>query len=275
MSRSGTHAIINWLLAQVRGRYCFLNCAEPGTNPYRTARLMHTGRAWDANIPDFDPACEGRSGFKGKDFLIHSYEDCFLGKACGREFERHHDEWLGASAARTDVLILRDPFNLFASRKRAGMYRGHPDADQNIVPWHTAARIWRQHARAFVRECNHFNQRLVVVSYNRWVEERAYRRELARALGLSFSDAGMRNVAGVAGGSSFDGTFYHTTPEKMNVHERWRHFEHDADFWRLFDVDGLMALSERIFGPPPVAGARNQPARSGRPPRPRPERRFA
>jgi hypothetical protein len=35
-------------------------------------------------------------------------------------FEQHHDQWVGASWQRYDVLILRDPFNLFASRLRAG-----------------------------------------------------------------------------------------------------------------------------------------------------------
>jgi hypothetical protein len=38
MSRSGNHAIIDWVLSQARGRMCFLNCAEPGTNPFRSAR---------------------------------------------------------------------------------------------------------------------------------------------------------------------------------------------------------------------------------------------
>jgi hypothetical protein len=30
MSRSGSHAIINWILAQAPGRTCFLNCARAG-----------------------------------------------------------------------------------------------------------------------------------------------------------------------------------------------------------------------------------------------------
>src|SRR3954452_23635037 len=80
MSRSGNHAIINWILAQCRGRSCFLNCAEPGFNPFTSARPLTpetTGRG--ASFEDFEIEAERRGRFSRKDLLIHSYEDTFLG----------------------------------------------------------------------------------------------------------------------------------------------------------------------------------------------------
>ncbi len=38
LSRSGYHAIVNWLAYQFKGPVCFLNWAVPGMNPFETTR---------------------------------------------------------------------------------------------------------------------------------------------------------------------------------------------------------------------------------------------
>ncbi|MEZ4727208.1 MAG: hypothetical protein R3E79_08760 [Caldilineaceae bacterium] len=119
MSRSGNHAIIHWLLNQATGRTCFLNCVEGKTNPFVSARPLQSGGIpYAVNYPTFNWDSERRGKFSPKDLLIHSYEDNFLGYVCHPVFEQHHDQWVGPSRQRYDVLILRDPFNLFASRLR-------------------------------------------------------------------------------------------------------------------------------------------------------------
>ncbi|HET7674569.1 MAG TPA: hypothetical protein VFL54_03500, partial [Gammaproteobacteria bacterium] len=177
----------------------------------------------------------------------------FLSMVCNRETERRHDVFVGASAQRLDVLVLRDPFNLFASRKKAGIFRGGSNGD-GVATWGTITRIWKQHAKAFMREHGFFTQPLVTVNYNRWARELSYRQALAKRLGLPFSDAGFYAVPAVASGSSFDGTRFQGEPEKMAVLERWRHFRDDPHFWSLFD-DDVVALSRAIFGhAPPLPG---------------------
>ncbi len=245
LSRSGTHAIINWLLAQVDGRYCFLNCAEPGTNPFHSARTLDSGHSYRTNIPRFDLRHEQEGRVSARDVLVHGYDDC-LGMVCSRDVEQRHNSLVGASGERLDVLILRGPFNLFASRKKAGISR--EAAGAAVVTWPTVARIWKQHARAFLREKVHSPRPLVVINYNRWARERSYRRELATQLGVSFNDAGFRAVPAVASGSSFDGTRYHGQPEKMDILQRWRHFRDNPHTRSLF-ADDLVQLSRRIFGP--------------------------
>lgn len=246
LSRSGTHAVINWLLAQVGGRYCFLNCAEPKFSPFHSARPLSTGLPYQVNFSDFDFAREQAGEFSPKDVLLHGYEDCFLGMVCNNEAERQHDAFVGASAQRVDVLILRDPFNLFASRKKAGIYKGASSGGQ-VATWRTITRIWKQHAKAFIRKRSYFSQPLVTVNYNRWARDRSYRRMLAKRLGLNFSDTGFHAVPAVASGSSFDGTRFHGEPQKMDVLSRWRHFKDDPHFWSLFEAD-MVALSRKIFG---------------------------
>ena len=251
MSRSGNHAIIQWIMAQAAGRVCFLNCTEGKSNPFLTARPMDDERPYQTNIPGFDWAAEQRGEFSAKRHLIFSHEDNFLANACSAEFERRHDEFVGPSGRRFDVLILRDPFNLFASRLRNM---------EGQVPLRAGVRIWKQHAREFLGE-GRLRATPVLINYNRWFLERDYRRSVAQQLGLNFTDAGRRDVANCNGGSSFDGKLYHGQAHRMNVLQRWRHFEDDERFRAIFDQQ-MIEMSERIFGPIPGTEELWEPARA-------------
>lgn len=242
MSRSGNHAIINWVLAQTPGRACYLNCVEPKTNPFESARPIR-GHSWKANYP-FSLEREKAGVFSPKDLLLYNHEDCFLGLVGSREYAKERDWFVGRSLRRTDVLVLRDPFNLFASRKK-GIHSPVPD--------HTAMRIWKQHARAATSGTRHLDANFVCIRYNRWVSDRAYRGQIADALGLAFTDAGRRQVADAGGGSSFDGLRFDGKAERMDVFNRWRHFAGEADYRALFD-DDVVTLTERAFAELPAAG---------------------
>lgn len=240
MSRSGNHAIINWILAQARGRSCLLNCAEPGTNPFQTARpLTPELPGHRVNYPEFDLEAEREGRFSRKDLLVHSYEDTFLGPFKKRVNEERHDAAVGVSGRRIDLLVLRDPRNLFASRLASG-YGWLED--------HIVSRIWAQHAREFLGLRRNLRQERLMVSYNEWVLSADYRRRVAEAIGLEFDDSAAHAVPAVAGGSSFDGTAYDGRAEEMPVLRRWHRFLGDARFHGLLGAD-LLELSDRIFGP--------------------------
>jgi hypothetical protein len=122
LSRSGNHAVINWLLNQLQEPYLFLNCAEPKTNPFDTARpLNEAGRTFSTNIEDFNYDAEKTATAPKRQVLLYNYEDSFLGPL-GKKAERQKmQQWVGPSGLRKEILILRDPFNLFASRIKAGL----------------------------------------------------------------------------------------------------------------------------------------------------------
>lgn len=242
MSRSGNHALANWIMSQAKGRVCFLNCTEPRTNPFESARpLDDVGTVAQANYPEFDLQAERCGRLSRKDLLLFSHEDCFLGMLSRPgPFEERHDVWLGASARRVDVLLLRDPFNLFASRIIGSVGDGGGASA-------TAIRIWKQHAREFLGLRRHLRSDRVLVNYNRWVCDRSYRREVAHALDLEFSDAGRHHVPGVGAGSSFDGRSYDGDAAAMAVLERWRWLECHAHYLRLFDAE-MVDLTQGIFG---------------------------
>lgn len=248
LSRSGNHAIINWVIKQLNGSYCFLNCTEPKRNPYYTARpLNESGKVLETNLENFNLAAEQNGNFDKKNYLLYSHEDCFLGPLQHKVFKNDHDSWVGKTQKFNDVLILRDPFNLFASRIKSGFIDGdHTPPKAQQVSTLTLKRIYKQHARAFIGEKNLLKNK-VTINYNRWAASPEYRREVAKHLQILFTDRGFEEVAQVAGGSSFDGIQLSGNASAMKLNSRWEQYAEKEEFWELFD-DELVELSSRIFG---------------------------
>lgn len=235
MSRSGNHAIIDWLLRALDGRrWCFLNCVEPGADPWASARPMDDGRRWVAShgAPLSGSHGSASSPRRSLDYVVRSYEDCFLKPVLGVD----HEASAAVGRQCRDVLILRDPFNLFASRRRSAT---------GGVNERVALRIWKQHARTFLQ--GRFGRRPIVpISYNAWVVDAAYRNAVMRSLGLPGPTGGIGVVARCNGGSSFDGLAFADRPERMRVFQRWRHYADERSFWAVFDEDAY-DLASRIF----------------------------
>lgn len=253
LARSGNHALINWTIRQIEGSYCFLNCTEPKYNPFYTSRpLREGGDTFQTNIPSFDFSEEQKGKFSRKDYLLYSHEDCFLGTLNSKEYRSNHEKWMGASESYKDVLVLRDPFNLFASRIKAGLIRGHyTHHGARPISSLTLRRIYKQHAREFLGKKNVLKNK-VPVNFNRWATDEAYREYLAQELEIPFTDHGIKEVPGVAGGSSFDGVDLSGNAHKMNLNDRWRKYAEEDYFWEFFDSE-IVELTEEIFGKiPPV-----------------------
>lgn len=240
MSRSGNHAVANWIFAQADAPKLLLNCAEGKTNPFETCRPLSTGGFGWRGEPDFDVEAEAAGRFADKALLFHSYEDSWLAHAFSKPLEENHDTWLGPSKRRVRLLILRDPFNLFASRLKMGA----------ALSPHISRRMWKQHAREALGETRKVRDKVVVL-YNRWAVDRDYRKDVAGQLGLRFTDAGADEVPRTQGGSSFDGTAFDGRAAEMRTRERWRAYENDARYRAIFD-DEMVDLSARLFGPPPA-----------------------
>lgn len=236
LARSGNHAIINWILRQLTGRWVFLNCVQAKTNPFLTARPDDGGRRWLASFADFDPAVEHAGSHAQKQVLLVSMEDTFLRPAFGAEATREVCRAIGGAADITDVVVLRDPYNLFASRRRLA----------GLLPARQALRVWKQHARAHLGKIPGLEQPVVAANFNRWAESRDYRAELARMLSIDFTDAGRDEITPCAGGSSFDGLHFHGAARQMDVAARWRRYAHASDFGAIFDRETAL-LARRLF----------------------------
>ncbi|MEO1093303.1 MAG: hypothetical protein AAFX01_00195 [Cyanobacteria bacterium J06638_28] len=251
LRRTGNHAITMWIKAQTPGASKHLNNLEPLVNPYRykyeVLRDFYPQHQWA--IKQLEPFAKGN--FVPLERLLYSYEDHDLKRIVHPSFERKHDLYLGYTGKRIDVLIMRDPFNLFASRLKSKMF-----SVKNAS--RTVADLWLEYAREYLGETSYLPQERVCINYNTWSQEKDYRQEIAQKLGLEFTDEGRDQVSGCGGGSSFDSTAFQGQASQMPVLKRWETMAADPRFQNMLKDQQVWAYSERIFGSIPGTEALRQ-----------------
>jgi hypothetical protein len=195
MKRSGNHAIIYWLLKQRNMR--FFNNVFPmgkvlkrGVNfpfpvritPYLKRRARQKSGRWFFNGPVL-----GEAG------TLVSIEDQFLDTPFFEDIPWRY----------RNLLILRDPYNLFASRIRRGRTRDHVcyPREYNDV-FERAVSLWKQSFREFSGETSFLRGKQCVL-YDAWLVDPSYRRSVAAVLGLELRDNDIGAQAREGGGSSF------------------------------------------------------------------------
>jgi len=248
MKRTGNHAIINWIYSQVNEKKCFLNYVAPNKNPFISFHKQGTVTEFPQEdfYEKFHLKAEQLGFFSHKKALIYSYEDEFLEDVFSRSFEKNHDRWVGKSAERFEVLILRDPFNLFASRLKLEAILDNVIALRNENERKLVVNMWKQYAREMLGDSNIIFKNKITLNYNRWVLDIEYRKKIAALLNIKFSDEKTKEVIPIGGGSSFDKDS--KSSENMKLFERWKHFQDDVFFKKLFDDKELLDLSEQLFG---------------------------
>lgn len=277
LQRSGNHAIINWILDQHKGKpACFLNNVRHGDHdPYKTAKQIHL-----SNLKNDGDLNTTRN--KTKHMLIYSYEDdrkqmqenkSLLDSVFDEKFNDNKHKYMGFSKYHFDIVIMRDPFNLFASRiKRLNELTGTRNLDSILKDWVLIARKYLSNKRK--------NNGMIFINYDNWFRYKDYRKELSRLFLGNFSDASLAIVSAAGGGSSFDSREYGRLTlstiiknwkklfvannylqfnhylkrlfapggQSMNVLGRWEELKKDEQFREIFSDEELIALSEKIFG---------------------------
>lgn len=233
LRRSGNHGVLSWIKQQAPGEVYFLNNVDVRESPFRFYHL---------HFPDRGYCSEAWGNFTPKNYLIYSYEDHDLAAIADPNFEAKHDLYVGKSRQRYDVLILRDPFNLLASRLKKN-YLTVKAAGKSVVD------LWLDYAREYLGETHYLSQEKVVINFSHWVQDIDYRRDLATRLGLTFSDAGIDYISSYGGGSSFDGqTLSGSAAARLGVTQRWQYFMNDERFLALIRNEELIEYARQIFG---------------------------
>lgn len=291
LQRSGNHAVLQWMMDQHRGRrIAFLNDVRHGDHdPYT--------ELWEPEFHGFEDGLDLEQIRRApKRLLLYTYEDSRVNMAPGQEsvlatlydaaFEANRERYLGPSAHRLDFVILRDPFNFFASRlRRLHDLTGTRDVRWIVENWTSLARLALEDSGA--DDAPH------VVLFNRWRSDEGYRRALCRKLMGDYSDDTLNRVSDHGGGSSFDGkaqiplslaelrsdwrTLLHPSnlvstlkrtrargAQAMEVHRRWPHMRDDPEFRAIFADGELLRLSEAVFGRMPGTRAFVRSCRTGR-----------
>jgi hypothetical protein len=275
LRRSGNHAVIAWIMDSLPGRpqVHLNNIHLLNPHPYRSFTSLrirgidrytcrrkryginrfvltriagplvptdwrqHVDSSLAARISSLDVEAIRRAR---KRVLVLSYEDIDLENPRLHKFLDTADGKVGSSGAMSQVLILRDPYNLFASLKKKGYMTATSGAFY--------VRLWKQHARRFQSGRDATGRSLVPVNFNTWISDPAYRIKTGRQLGFETDGVAYMDVPDYGGGSSFEGKA--DSAESLSTDERWESFVDDADYRSLFDGD-VRAMAREIFAMDP------------------------
>lgn len=235
MARSGNHAVINWIISMYPEKTDFWN-----------------------NVANVSP----KIFFRQKSFLLRSHENRSLADIFASNLEKYHDLYFGRTQKRFNILLIRDPFNLFASRLKQvlnqgfdqsqyGFIMGHPKYKYGASQPEEYVRIWKEHAKEYLGITSYLGDNKIVINYNKWFLDHSYREEIATLLELEYSEKGIDEVVGKKGagaGSSFDSYQYDGNAKEMGVLKRWKKMADDPKYCSLFTDPEVFALSEKIFG---------------------------
>lgn len=243
LQRSGHHAVVQWIFENAEAPKCFLNHCQPDRSPFESCKVS------ESLAVGIDILAE-REGKRGaKRFLICNYEDVDLGRLRYLGRSQPMQSWIGRSGEAICVLVIRDPFNNFASKYRwfVSKKAWAPSLDDiRRMP-----AMWKGHAYEAVGLTCHISARKLVVRFNDWFKDPQYRATLAAELKLRSADKGRERVAPWGPntwGDSVDGLTFDGRASEMDVNGRWRLYQDDDFFRSLFD-DELIELSNQIFGP--------------------------
>jgi hypothetical protein len=144
----------------------------------------------------------------------------------------------------TRILLIRDPFNLFASSKSSPLVAGEVSGGSFV----NFVKRWIDFAEEFLGLTNFLNA--IKIDYNMWNISRDYRITKANELGYPEADVdtGMIYVPANGGGSSFTRQSpINTEEDRMERLNRWKNVIDDPGFRYLVSVPLIRRLSEEIW----------------------------
>ena len=241
LGRSGNHAVQNWLLKQSGKNVLYYNDTLP-ENPYD---MIHSKHSYEAiHTKPLDEI----------DIRMVSFEDHILQYLVNPVKTRSLRGSVKIKAkSNFKLLLLRDPYNLSASRL---MMKGENGRSMlHIAGYYhrimTPSDLWIEYAKEFLGKTNYLGQNKILVNYNKWIADVSYRKSLAHKLNLNFSDQAFDSVPEVGGGSSFDGTSISGASLRKSVTERWKTCQDNEEYLKLFQDRRIVDLADRIFGRTP------------------------
>jgi hypothetical protein len=212
LRRSGNHSVINWLLDHADSSHVFYNNVWP-QNPFLRSPDSHRGDGTNGHV----------------NLSVCSFEDrplCLIGSSQCYPYR----SLPGAPAVkrRMYVVLMRDPFNLFASQLKSSMDRPRYASGLSM------AQLYLSYISEHVGSTNVLDGEKLFILYNRWRSDKSYRESIAGRLGLTISERALDKVPKYGGGSSFEGRWADGNGSQMRTHERWMHYKDDSRYVALF-----------------------------------------
>jgi hypothetical protein len=244
IKRSGQHAFMQWLANNCGGEAVVINKAKLYQNIYLNTGDSHFFK--NNKLLRLNVERERRGLFSEKDFLIYNQESADLDAFNWEEFFDAHDKNMGRSLDRYTLILLRDPFNLMASHLRR--YERSPLSHRSELYFNNVISLWKQYAKEYLGETSFIPGDKILVDFDRWGQDEAYRSSILDALSIPYDNRDNRidHVLGFGAGSSFDDRKMHGKASKMKVGERWKEYKKNSLYRSFFDEE-IVELSQRIF----------------------------
>ena len=251
MMRSGQHAIMYWIFSQINSPIYFHNDILCHNYP----KVLTNKGVWINADSDYTSSRFNWFACNLEDISILNIENIY----------KKYSDVLRFSSfdILRKIMIIRDPFNMFASRyriyyrlnqinKKQGIKEREKDRHTNYnskIAWFDKGSVdrWKEYAREFLGSTSFLGSQKLLIDYNRWFKDMNYRKKISSELGLKFSDKKLNFVPNHGYGSSFDVRTMNKKAQSMDVFNRWRHFVDDDQYINIIRDRELIDLSMQIY----------------------------
>lgn len=220
LRRSGNHAIIKWILHHYPGFSVHYNDINNSETPLDVYYIIYR---WKLGLPAI--AC--------------TYEDMQINDFLSRKniFKKTFNHF--------NILIIRDPFNLFASRYAWKTEEGHKfrtSIDYRIK----VIALWKDHAKSFLGWSNN-STNCITINYNRWCLDLDYQKKKLKSLKIPAKKINqLYQIPNFGYGSSFTGI--KPIRNKKQFTQRFLSLKENPNFMDIFHDKEIFELSKPIFG---------------------------
>ena len=252
LKRSGQHAVINWLGYSISSTIHLNNCKFIRKG-WKISPLPQTGRfvtyqneiKVDSNLlalrkdeSSLDLCLKTISLLGPFENLIYSFENFSLNDLYLKKFIRH--------IKPTVLLILRDPYNCFASSLH--LYNKYGKSAINLQCQKSK---FMEYSKQVMGIENFLEYPVTMVDYGKWFCDDTYKKLILERLGFpdhSWNDRVMSEIQPFGGGSSFDEENIDISSLKKRVFERWKTCQSDDNYRNLINDPMLSDLTIKLFG---------------------------
>lgn len=232
LRRGGNHAIIAWIISAMDDDsvYFFNDVLHEYDKLYKSVITSHLDEK-TGNLRN--KIKRNPTWMEHKKCIIQSYEDQYL-----NIIDEVNKQKNGIVKKKINVLILRDMYNLFASRLELYNHGSiFTEITQDICD------LWYEYAKEFKNPKILEDTDTVCINYNEWTVNEQYRTEIATKLGIDPLKASMNaqlmfgNLARIGGSSFLNHTY----------NNRWEKYKNDPVFLRYINNEKNKEICNEIF----------------------------
>lgn len=238
LSRSGNHAIIRWIVGQYKDsgfEPFFHNNAIRNFMEFMSLRGGGAMEGYPIPNPKLHEIVMHMTANDKKMFAI-SFEDLIFDQRLGEitNFADHN------------VIILRDPFNLFASRiEGLPPPRGKRGHEKTADKQENEIKKYISQYEEFVGKTNYLSNK-ICINYNSWVSDKDYRKSIAEQFGIEFTDAryGQRANSSFGRGASLS----LPSEKSEDFLSRYKAYLEEPLFGKIKNNEYLVSIAKDTFG---------------------------